>query len=224
MSHLSTQVQIKTPADKLWKVLADLDSLSQWPADDVSPDPLENDENTVTAMYYNPDLLRNNIEDRTSVWQESHHYAYVVKNIGPIKFAYNRFALTPVGQVGEETLLTQTLDFQIKFGPAGALMDTLVFRPQFRKQMEQSLTALKGYVEHNVAGDSSVALDDPLAVHLIGVADELDLDLELVPGSQRQMVVADVPFPLELLEGPLALLDVSEAPTHVGWLLPVCAR
>jgi hypothetical protein len=43
--------------------------------------------------------------------EESHHYPYEVKNIGPIKLAYNRFALTPVGKVGEETLLTQTLDF-----------------------------------------------------------------------------------------------------------------
>jgi uncharacterized membrane protein len=157
MSQLSTQVQIKAPADKLWKVLADLDSLSQWPADDVSPDPLENDENTVTSMYYEPDLFHNG-EDQAFPWKESHHYAYEVKNIGPIKFAYNRFALTPVGQVGEETLLTQTLDFQMKFGPAGALMDTLVFRPQFRKQMEQSLAALKEYVEYNEAVESSVDL------------------------------------------------------------------
>ncbi len=37
-------------------------------------------------------------------------------------------------------------------------MDTLVFRPQFRKQMEQSLAALKGYVEHNEVVESSVDL------------------------------------------------------------------
>jgi uncharacterized membrane protein len=157
MSQLSTQVQIKAPPDELWKVLADLDSLSQWPSDDVSPDPLENFDNTVTAMYYEPDLFCN-IEDRAITWEESHHYAYEVKNIGPIKSAYNRFALTPVGEVGEETVLTQTLDFQMKFGPAGALIDTLVFRPQFRKQMEQSLAALKEYVEHNEAVGSSVDL------------------------------------------------------------------
>jgi uncharacterized membrane protein len=157
MSQLSTQVQIKAPADKLWKVLVDLGSLSQWAPDDVSPDPLENDENTVTAMYYEPDLFHNG-EDQAIRWKESHHYAYEVKNIGPIKFAYNRFALTPVDEAGEETLLTQTLGFQMKFGPAGALMDTLVFRPQFRKQMEQSLEALKEYVEYNEAVESSVNL------------------------------------------------------------------
>jgi uncharacterized membrane protein len=155
MSQLSTQVQIKAPADKLWKVLVDLDSLSQWPSDDVSPDPLENDENTVTAMYYEPDLSLN-VEDWAIPWEESHHYAYEVKNIGPIKFAYNRFSLNPVGE--GETVLTQTLDFQMKLGPVGALMDTLVFRPQFRKQMEQSLAALKEYVEHNEVVDTSVDL------------------------------------------------------------------
>jgi parvulin-like peptidyl-prolyl isomerase len=50
------------------------------------------------------------------------------------------------------------LDFQMKLGPVGALMDTLVFRPQFRKQMEQSLAALKEYVEHNEAVDTNVDL------------------------------------------------------------------
>jgi hypothetical protein len=37
-------------------------------------------------------------------------------------------------------------------------MDTVVFRPRFRKQMEQSLAALKEYVEHNEAVDTNVDL------------------------------------------------------------------
>jgi parvulin-like peptidyl-prolyl isomerase len=37
-------------------------------------------------------------------------------------------------------------------------MDTLVFRPQFRKQMEQSLAVLKEYVERNEVVDTSVDL------------------------------------------------------------------
>ena len=108
-----------------------------------------------TARYYDANPFHN-AEDRATSWEEGHHYAYEVKNIGPIKSAYNRFSLNPVGEA--ETALTQTLDFQMKLGPAGALMDTLVFRPQFRKQMEQSLTALKEYVEHNEAVDISADL------------------------------------------------------------------
>jgi parvulin-like peptidyl-prolyl isomerase len=55
-------------------------------------------------------------------------------------------------------VLTQTLDFQMKLGLVGALLAALVFRPQFRKQMEQSLAALKEYVEHNEVVESSVDL------------------------------------------------------------------
>lgn len=158
MSQLSTQVQIKAPADRLWKVLVDLDSLSQWVPDDVSPDiALENGENIPTARYYDPAFFQN-VEDRAIKWEESHHYAYEVKNIGPIKSAYNRFSLTPIGEAGEETMLAQTLDFQMKLGPLGVLMDSLIFRPQFRKQMEQSLAALKEYVERSGPVDTGVEL------------------------------------------------------------------
>jgi hypothetical protein len=108
-----------------------------------------------TPRYYDADPFHN-AEERATGWEEGHHYAYEVKNIGPIKSAYNRFSLNPVGE--GETVLTQTLDFQMKLGSVGALMDTVVFRPRFRKQMEQSLAALKEYVEHNEAVDTNVDL------------------------------------------------------------------
>jgi uncharacterized membrane protein len=156
MSQLSTQVQINAPADKLWKVLVDLDSLSQWVPDSASSETAsQNSETISTARYYDANPFHNAEEHATS-WKEGHHYAYEVKNIGPIRSAYNRFSLNPVGE--GETVLTQTLDFQMKLGPVGALMDTLVFRPQFRKQMEQSLVALKEYVEHNEVVGTSVDL------------------------------------------------------------------
>jgi uncharacterized protein YndB with AHSA1/START domain len=156
MSQLSTQVQIKAPADKLWKALVDLDSLPQWAPDNASSETVpQNSETMSTARYYDATPFHN-AEERATGWKEGHHYAYEVKNIGPIKSAYNRFSLNPVGE--GETVLTQTLDFQMKLGPVGTLMDTLVFRPQFRKQMEQSLAALKEYVEHNEVVDTSVDL------------------------------------------------------------------
>jgi uncharacterized protein YndB with AHSA1/START domain len=156
MSQLSTQVQIKAPADKLWKALVDLDSLSQWVPDNTSSETASpSDETMSSARYYDASPFPN-VEEHATGWEEGHHYAYEVKNIGPIKSAYNCFSLNPVGE--GETVLTQTLDFQMKLGPVGALMDTLVFHPQFRKQMEQSLAALKEYVEHNEAVDTSIDL------------------------------------------------------------------
>jgi ribosome-associated toxin RatA of RatAB toxin-antitoxin module len=156
MSQLSTQVQIKAPADKLWKALVDLDSLPQWVPDNTGSETASQNSETMPAPRYYDANPFHDAEDRATDREEGHHYAYEVKNIGPIKSAYNRFSLNPVGE--GETVLTQALDFQMKLGPVGSLMDTLVFRPQFRKQMEQSLAALKEYVEHNEAVDSSVDL------------------------------------------------------------------
>jgi hypothetical protein len=72
--------------------------------------------------------------------------AWVMAKHGPL-MARN---MPPVGRRATITLM--------KLGPVGALIDTLVFRPQFRKQMEQSLAALKEYVEHNEVVDTSVDL------------------------------------------------------------------
>jgi uncharacterized protein YndB with AHSA1/START domain len=156
MSQLSTQVQIKASADKLWEVLVDLDSLPQWVPDNARPETASQSSETMPAPRYYDANPFHDAEERATGWEEGHHYAYEAKNIGPIRSAYNCFSLNPVGE--GETVLTQTLDFQMKHGPVAALMDTLVFRPQFRKQMEQNLAALKEYVEHNEAVDISVDL------------------------------------------------------------------
>jgi hypothetical protein len=98
MSQLSTQVQIKAPADKLWKVLVDLDSLPQWAPDNASSETApQNSEIMTTVRYYDANPFSNTEEHATS-WEEGHHYAYEVKNIGPIRSAYNRFFLNPVGK------------------------------------------------------------------------------------------------------------------------------
>jgi uncharacterized membrane protein len=53
MSQLSTQVQIKAPADKLWKVLVDLDSLPQWVPDNASSETMS------TVRYYDANPFHN---------------------------------------------------------------------------------------------------------------------------------------------------------------------
>ena len=47
-------------------------------------------------------------------------------------------------------------------------------------------------------------------VHLVDVADELDLDLLPPPGFERQMGIADVALRLQFAEGGLILGDVGE--------------
>jgi hypothetical protein len=53
--------------------------------------------------------------------------------------------------VADGTLLTQTVNFQMKYGPVGAALDRLIFRPEFQRQMEANLQSLKNYVEASAA-------------------------------------------------------------------------
>src|SRR5919106_2944501 len=60
MSQLSTQVQIKAPVDKLWKVLVDLDSLPQWAPDNASSETApQNSETMTTARCYDANPFHN---------------------------------------------------------------------------------------------------------------------------------------------------------------------
>jgi Polyketide cyclase / dehydrase and lipid transport len=60
MSQLSTQVQIKAPADKLWEVLVDLDSLPQWIPDNASSETASQNSETMTnAQYYDATPFHN---------------------------------------------------------------------------------------------------------------------------------------------------------------------
>jgi uncharacterized protein YndB with AHSA1/START domain len=60
MSQLSTQVQIKAPADKLWKVLVDLDFLPQWVPDNASSETAsQNRETMSTVRYYDASPFHN---------------------------------------------------------------------------------------------------------------------------------------------------------------------
>ena len=64
---------------------------------------------------------------------------------------------------------------------------------------------------------ADVALDDPLHSHTIDIADTFDGDVPAIAGDERQVLVADIPLPLQGGEGRLGRLPVVEDPN-----LPEC--
>jgi uncharacterized protein YndB with AHSA1/START domain len=82
MSQLATQVQIKAPADKLWKALVDLDSLSQWVPDNTRSETASQNSDTITtARYYDANSL-NNAEERATGREEDHHVVHILWHCG----------------------------------------------------------------------------------------------------------------------------------------------
>jgi hypothetical protein len=160
MSEVLAQVKINAPTEKVWEMLVDSDRLSEWLPNSISlgSNGVDGSENP-GPKYYHYDLF-STVKERATGREPGKSYSYVVENAGFIKSAHNSFHLSD-SEGG--TLLTQTINFQMKYGPLGNIMDNWIFRPQFNKQMEASLAALKNFVEANTSPGSDTEVDHLLA-------------------------------------------------------------
>jgi hypothetical protein len=144
MTELRLQMKIDAPAERILEVLADSVQVSRWLPQPTATNSQESDsEETMAPRHYHHDLF-STLKERATEWEAGRSYAYVIENFGPIKSAYVSFNATPDA---DGTLLTQAVNFQMKYGPVGAALDSLIFRPEFRRQMELNLQSLKNYVE-----------------------------------------------------------------------------
>lgn len=160
MSQVTAQVEINASAEEVWSALVDSGRLSQWLPASVDLDAFGRLGGAGDhPMYYHYDLY-STVQEQATRWEANRSYAYHVGNIGPIRSAVTSFHLTPSP---EGTRLTQTVSVAMMFGPLGAALDSLVFRPQFRKQMNASLASLKRYVEGGRSAEAGAKVPFSLA-------------------------------------------------------------
>ena len=93
------------------------------------------------------------LEERAFDWRDGEGYKIDVYETNlPLKRNIVEFTLEANG---ESTTVTVTPDYELKFGPIGAMMDMLFARAQLRKGMDGMLAGLKYHVETGeVVGDS----------------------------------------------------------------------
>ena len=144
MSKVVSQVSINAPAYQVWEALLDSRRISQWAPNAAKLDSLvELSGGSSSPRYFHYDLY-STVKEQLTQLDAGRSYSYVVSNAGPIKSANSSFSLNDSGGA---TVLSHTVEFQMKYGPVGVIADSLVFRPQFRKQMEAGLAALKNFIE-----------------------------------------------------------------------------
>ena len=144
MTQVSSQIRIDAPKEKVWEVLADFGGVSRW-----APTVLDSYSTTganggVGAGRHCDVKGFGGIEEEIVRWEAGRSLGVSLDNAGPIKSSVNEFTVIP-GDDG--TVVTLTVDFQAKFGPAGAVLDRLVVRRQMEKTITLTLAGLKHYVE-----------------------------------------------------------------------------
>ena len=148
MTHIKRQTTINAPQAQVWEVIADLGAVQ-----DFNPN--------VSRSYYNSgprtgvgasrhcDLtVGGSLEETAIAWKDGESFTLELhggKLTPPFQGAEATFRLHPEGG---RTRVTVDLEYSMKYGLLGALMDRILVQNRFGNALGTTLDALKKYVEN----------------------------------------------------------------------------
>ncbi|MEM7126537.1 MAG: SRPBCC family protein [Chloroflexota bacterium] len=161
MSKVTREVRINAPKEKVWDILADFGDISVFNPS-VPNSYLTNDQNGGVGSQRHCDLAASgaSIEERIVEWVDGEKMVieiYEGKKTPPFKTAFASISVHEAGP--NASIVRGTLDYTLKFGPLGALMDMALVKPQFGKAWEGLFAGLKHYAETGQAVDGLKGLD-----------------------------------------------------------------
>ncbi len=144
MSRIAAQVRISAPTSHVWPVLADFGGIHRWAPNVVSSHALTEQNAGVGAARHCEVDGFGPVQEYVESWDEGRRYFFRVEGIGPMKTVRNGFA---VEEDGDSTIVTLTINYEVKYGLLGRMMDFFMVRRGFRKAAISLLTGLKHHVE-----------------------------------------------------------------------------
>jgi len=144
MTQIKSEIKINAPKEEVWGVLGDFGGISKW-------SPTVAKSTSTTTANEGVGCGREcevpgfgNLREQVTEWDEGSRIKFNIEGVGPMKSMINEFSII---SDGKDTLATMTVNFQMKFGLIGALMDRLKVRRQMRKLVKLTLAGLKHHVE-----------------------------------------------------------------------------
>ena len=160
MGSFTTSVRIDASKDRVWEVLSDLGAIYKWNpgiAHSFTTSDAARGDNAMRQCDL-PDggFLR----ERAFNWSEGEGFTIEIYDTSlPLKESFVDFRATPEG---EATVVNLKMDYKLKFGPIGVLMDAVFASRQARNGMADLLAGLKDYVETGKQANPTRA-DEPAA-------------------------------------------------------------
>ena len=153
MSTFETQTTVNAPVESVWRVLADIGSISKWNLGVVESHVTTDEVEGVGAGRYCDLGGRNYLDESVVEWEPKRRLTMRIERSNlPFKRADIRFVLK---QAASSTIVNVSPEYELKYGPLGRLLDLLFVRRTYRKGMEALLSGLKEHVEN--AEDPPVA-------------------------------------------------------------------
>lgn len=146
MTRIVSHVSIDAPREQVWEVLADLGGIYKWnPGVSQSHATSEQGRGEGATRHCDLQNPTGYLEERAFDWREGESYKIDVYDGSlPIHKNTVEFAVSPNGA---GTRVTAIVDYQLKYGPLGVLMDVLFARRQAQKGFDDLLAGLKYHVE-----------------------------------------------------------------------------
>lgn len=159
MGSFATSVRIDAPKDEVWEVLSDLGSIYKWNPG-IAHSFSTSAEATGDEAIRQCDLPDGGfLRERAFNWSEGEGFTIEVYETSlPLKESFVDFRAM---RDGEATVVKLKMDYKLKFGPLGALLDAAFAGRQARNGMTDLLAGLKDYVETGKQANPSRA-DEPV--------------------------------------------------------------
>ncbi len=145
MSVFAEQIRIRAPKQAVWDALADIGSIHKWNPGVVSSRKTTTGETGVGSGRRCELGGKNYLDEEVVDWRPTEGLTMrIVGTNLPFKTADIRFVLEAQG---EETAVTVSPRYTLKFGPLGKLLDAVFMRAYYRRGMVKLLQGLKQHVE-----------------------------------------------------------------------------
>ena len=158
MSQITKRVRIAALKEKVWETLSDFGGVYKW-APNVLHSRCTTEATEGVGAERHCDIEGfGAVGERVTEWEEGRSIGITFTQApGPIKTLNGRASLR---DVGGDTVVAFTLNYQMKFGPVGALMDWLMVRRKMSGTAARSLAGLKHYVETGGVVSADVKLPE----------------------------------------------------------------
>ncbi len=148
MPTIRNEITINAGTDKLWQLLADLEMLEKYDPT-VKKSTLISIEKTGIDAKRKVSMLdgKNWFEEKVTVCKPNVALTYQLTDCSfPIKGLTHSYSFE---KVGNQTKVKQVMEYTVKFGLLGKLLDTLMIRKQTDDGIKKFFGGLKSYAEIN---------------------------------------------------------------------------
>ena len=145
MTVLENSIRIDAPPEKVWSVLASLDTLAKY-------DPGVARSEIVSPVTEGPGAARKCdltpggwFKERVADWHPNETISFELYECTlPVRRLQHAYTLV---REGTATVVRQRMEYQLKFGPVGRLLDALIVRRKWNAGIRGFLSGLKSYAE-----------------------------------------------------------------------------